>query len=106
MAILELPVRSDIPAYSFKIDLDGASFRLKFYFNKRLGRWFMDILDASDVLLISGIILLTNLAIRDQYVKDGIPAGQFILIDETGNEKNPGEFDLGNDVRLFYQEAE
>lgn len=105
MALLELPVRSDLKAYSFKIDLDGAIYTLSFRFNQRMQRWFMDIATEDEIELINGIELLTDVILNNQYVVNGAPPGFFICEDTTGESKIAGVDDLGNDVRLLYQEA-
>lgn len=105
MAILEIPVRSDIPAYQFQISLDGTTFTLHFRFNTRLDRWVMDIHDIDDVEIIQGAVLLYGLPLFDRYKIASLPVGRFILSDETGEERNPGRDDLGDDFKLLYQEA-
>jgi len=104
MAALELPVRSDVKSYTFTVELDGTLYTLRFKYNDRTELWTMDIADAINNDILNGVRLLTNIALID-VVKEGIPPGEFILIDETGEDRNPGENDLGNDVKLIYQEA-
>lgn len=105
MAILELPVRSDLPAYEFQVSLDSEVFTLRFAFNFREGRWSMDVADSVGTDIINGIKLVHGFPLLRQYVVEGQPPGEFILIDESGNKKNPGRDDLGNDVKLLYEEA-
>ncbi len=104
MALLELPVRSDLKAYSFKVDLDGTVYTLSFRYNQRMNRWLMDIATEAEDDLINGIVLLTDVILNKQYVVDGMPPGTFICEDRTGEGKTAGLNDLGNDVRLLYQE--
>lgn len=105
MAVVEMPVRSDVKAYEFQIELDGVIYTLKFHFNSRAERWVMDIADFGGTELITGLFLLTNIDLNAQFVGEDIPPGRFILIDETGAERNPGFDDLGNDIKLLYEEA-
>jgi hypothetical protein len=105
MALIEIPTRSDLKAYEFQIELDGVVYTLSIRWNQRMGRWIMDIADADGVDLLNGIPLLTNIPLTDDYVKAGLPPGRFICEDTTGGSKIAGVDDLGNDVRLIYEEA-
>lgn len=105
MATQELPVRSDLPQHEFQIDLEGTIFTITIRFNERKARWVMDIGDSNGTSILAGIVLLTDVNITDQYVGDNLPPGRFFVVDETGEGKNPGINDLGNDVKLFYLEA-
>ncbi len=104
MSTLEMPVRSDLPAYQFQIDLEEKIYTLAFKWNDRKERWVMSILTSEGVEVLMGIVLLTDVAIVDQYLNISVemPPGRFFVIDETGEGKNPGIDDLGNDIKLFY----
>lgn len=105
MAYLELPVRSDFKAYSFQVDLEGTTYGLNFRFNTRTQNWEMDIRDSLGNDLLTGIVLLTNVLLTRQYVREDLPPGQFLCVDESGQDKDPGSEDLGNDVKLLYEES-
>lgn len=105
MATLNLPVRSDVKSYTFTIDLNGATFTLRFRYNERGGIWFMDVADAQDNGIVNGVPVQTNVDLLSQTIKESLPDGLFIPIDETGNERDAGENDLGNDIILLFQEA-
>ena len=102
---IELPVRSDFPSYTFQIDLEEVSFIFKFRFNERMQRWIMDINDADENPILSGVPVLTAIPLTDEYVVDGLPPGRFIAINQTGTNANPLRDDLGNDVKLLYEES-
>lgn len=106
MAQLEIPVRSDFKAYSFQIDLEGTVYTLRFRFNQRMERWIMDIATAADEDILNGIVVLTGVPLTDKYVYETLPPGRFIAIDQSGEGRNAGADDLGNDVRLIYEESE
>lgn len=105
MALIEIPTRSDLKAHEFQIELDGVVYTLGFRYNERMGRWIMDIASATGAEVLNGIVLLTNVPLTDDYVIDGLPPGRFICEDRTGSNKDAGQEDLGNDVRLLYSEA-
>jgi hypothetical protein len=105
MALLQLPVRNDFPAYEFQISLDGRVFFLAFRFNSRANRWIMDILNDSRVNILMGIPLLTGLPLVQAYRREALPPGTFYCIDQTGAGRNPDRETLGVDVLLIYEEA-
>lgn len=104
MSVIEIPVRSDLKAYEFQIELDGIVYTLKFRFNERMGRWLMDIADSISNELLNGIVLLTNVPLTDDYVVANTPPGRFFCLDKTGQNKDSGADDLGNDIQLVYVE--
>ena len=106
MATLQLPVRSDIPAYQFSIDLESVNYNFNFRYNTRLNRWFMNILDTEENVLLSGVKVLINFDLTYKYRYKDIPPGSFFCIDETGANQNPEREDLGNTHKLLYVEAE
>lgn len=105
MAVLQLPVRSDFKAYDFQIQLEGATYTLRFTFNERMEIWIMSIADSADVEILSSIPIFTNLPLIQQFTIDGLPPGEFIALDETGENRDAGFNDLGNDIKLFYSES-
>jgi len=52
--------------------------------------------------------LLINYPLTRRFIGsiDGIPPGQFMMIDETDQERNAGRDNLGIDIKLIYLEAE
>lgn len=105
MAILEIPIRSDIPAYSFPITLEGTVFIFHFRFNERMDRWIWDVNDVNDDPIVNGVPLLYGLPLLDRYKSNSLPLGRFVLTDETGDERNPSREDLGDDFKLLYRES-
>lgn len=105
MALIEVPTRSDLKAYEMQVELQGITYTLNFRYNERMDRWLLDIADSIGVELLNGIVLLTNVPLTDDYVIAGLPPGRFICEDTTGQNKDAGADDLGNDVRLLYEEA-
>lgn len=106
MAILIIPVRSDIKAYQFQLDLEGVIYTFDFGFNTRSGRWYMSIFDQSgENLLIGDIPILINIPLHDQYIDTRLPPGRFVAIDETGKNKEATVSNFGTEIKLFYEES-
>lgn len=106
MAYIRIPVRSDFKAYRFQVELESTIYTLDFGFNSRSNLWYMSIYDqAGENLVVGDIPIQVNAPLTDQYVAEGLPPGRFIAIDETGKGKDPGVLDLGNRVKLIYEES-
>lgn len=105
MAFLEIPTNTDSEHFDFQIDLEGTIFTLEFAYNKRRDLWIMSILDAAENILLGNIPLLTSFPLTDQYTNENLPPGRFILLDETGQNRDAGRNDLGSTIKLFYDEA-
>jgi len=105
MSNFEIPVRSDIPFYDMEVTLNGTAFFLEFYFNRRKDRWYMNIRDQDKEPLLMGTPLLTNVDLLTIFVSnEALPLGLFLIIDTEGTQLNAGEFDLGDRVKLGYND--
>ena len=100
-----MPVRSDLPAYKFQLDLEQILYTFTFRYNERMDRWIMDIADENEDDLLLGTVVLTEWPLIQRFKDDRLPPGEFMAIDESGEFKYPGREELGNDVKLFYIES-
>lgn len=107
MALIVIPVRTDIFSYTERITLNGSVYVLTFNYNLRMDVWFMDIATAAGTVLLAGIAFLQGLPLTYKNVGriSGLPPGDFVLIDETGQDRDPGKDNLGQDIKLEYLEA-
>jgi len=104
--IIQLPVRSDVEAYSFVVNLDGTNYKLGFRFNYRSALWAMDISARDSAPILNGIPVQTGVGLTERFRwNPAMPPGSFIPIDTSGNNADAGRNDLGNSVVLLYQEA-
>lgn len=104
MLYFEVPLRSDIPSYIQKVSLDETVYMLTFRYNARLGRWIMDINTVAGVALLSGLPLIQGMPLTYRFVgrTEAFPPGQFWVIDETGQGRDPDRDTLGRDIKLIY----
>jgi hypothetical protein len=109
MALLECPTRTDLPTYKYVIELDGTNYQLEFTFNPRVnndeGRWFVSLSDQTGALLIAAVPVRATWPLFDRFKGRGGPPGTLFAFDTTGNNEDPGRFDLGDRVRLLYLEV-
>lgn len=105
MATLLMPIRSDLPSYEFQLDLEGSLYTFRFRFNRRMERWIMDVLDENDLPLILGTPLHIDWDLLRRFQNEGLPPGNFYLVDESGEGKPATRETMGGDHKLFYIEA-
>lgn len=104
MTLLEIPVRSDLPAYVERVDLDGSAYTLRLSYNGRRDRWYLDLMASDGSDLVTGLLLVPDFPVGFRQLGNlpGTPPGRFLLVDETGAARTPGRDLLGNDLRLIY----
>jgi len=105
MSWRKIPVRSDIFAYSMRVELDQKIFILSFRYNARMDKWVMDIYDDQGNTLMHGIVLYTNFPLAYGIVSDDLPQGEFVCVHITGDDIDAGRDNFGTDVKLLYKEA-
>ena len=102
MAILEMPVRSDLPAFTFKQELEGTVYTFDFRYNERFECWIMDISTEQGTPILQGTPVQTDVDIASRFLDPRLPKGHFAVIDETGEQRNPDRETFGGEVKLFY----
>lgn len=105
MAYLQIPVRTDLPAYSFSITLEGVVYILSFEWNDRGSFWTMDIQDQDENYLVAGVRVVNNQDLLGRFRNTALPAGTFYLLDTTGKVDDPKVDNFGTVVLLFYRES-
>lgn len=97
-----LPLRTDLPHYSFSLELEGRAFGFEFRWNGRAGRWVFSVYDADGTLLLAGRHLVLGYPLLARFADPRLPAGELVAVDTTGTGVPPGLADLGGRVQLLY----
>lgn len=105
MAILELPVRADIPSYQFRQEIEGVVYTLRFRWNSRMETWIFDIADEQENDLLVGIPVLSSVDLKSRFKMTTIPPGLFVAFDQAGDQRKPDRDTFGREVKFFYEEA-
>lgn len=109
MALLEIPTRNDLPIYEMAVTLDQVSYIIQLYFNNRInngqGKWMISLSDQNRNLLVAPVPVVVNYPLFDRFIDLTSLPGTIFAFDTSGNNQDPGQFDLGNNVRLYYIEA-
>lgn len=99
--VYEIPLSAS--AETFSVTLDGTEYRFTTtYADATEGAWLLDIADASDNALVSGVPLVTGADLLGQYRHLGF-TGSLVcygLGDET--ESAPDADNLGDAVKLYF----
>lgn len=70
-----------------------------------MNRWMLDINDASDNQILSGIPVLIVRNLTGQYTTFAIPPGVFFATDDTNQDTQPTLLSFGTDHTLWYEAA-
>jgi hypothetical protein len=107
MAIIEIPTQQNLSAWEQRTTLDGSDYLLNFAWNGREAAWYLSFSDAAGVPLVTGIKLVSNrpLLNRFRYVQ-GLPPGNVMAVDLSGQIAQAGYTDLSAGVSLVYFDLE
>lgn len=105
MAIIQLPLRSDVPAFTFQTDLDGTTYSFKFRYNSRTDRWAFDILTANNEPIVSGVLVVTGTLLLERFSGARLPQGDLFVLNKEDENASPGRDDLQKNVFILYDEV-
>jgi hypothetical protein len=103
MAYLILPNFPTSGRHEYDIELGGETFTLDFTYDERVQSWYMDIRDASNVVIRSGVRLVADFPLLSRSKLDTLPEGALLAIDITGQGKDiEAQEELGDRVQLVF----
>ncbi len=105
MSLLVIPVTSEFPNSIFNIDLELVTYIMEFNFNSRTSLWYMGIKQEDGTPLAVGVPVFTDVDIMMQYKNPDLPPGVFMTFDTEELSADAGRDDLGNRVKMLYQES-
>jgi len=106
MAYLQVPIDGSSPDHEFSMSLDGVIFLLRFMLNSRTDRWTMILKSEDGTILAAGMPIVLSTPLLASHKKEGMPAGDFICIDETEENNEPLGIEVfGVTHSLIYREA-
>lgn len=109
MALLEISTRDDLPAYEQLVSLDGTQYIIALYFNSRIndneGKWMITLADQNRKMLVGPVPVIVSWPLFDRFVDLVELPGTIFAFDTSGQDTDPGQFDLGSRVRLYYLEG-
>lgn len=99
---VEIPVRSDVLHYEQQIQLDGVTYTLRFRHNSREDAWYMSLYTEDGTALAIGVKIVVDFPLAARLTDSRRPSGRFVAVDTSGVQRDPGELDLGDRVKLYY----
>lgn len=96
------------PFYSLVTRLDGSDYKLDFRYSPRADRFYLNLYDANEVLLLAGLKLVTGVLLLNYYHHlPGVPTGELLVSSNGSDNSAPGLNELGPGLRctLSYLEA-
>ena len=76
--------------YRQDVTLSGARYVLELRYNTRMGRWLLDVLTTAEQPIVQGLPLLINTNLVTQYPAQALPPGALFVLDNSGNDLQPG----------------
>lgn len=107
MASKFLPLKNDgTQRFSFTVSLNQVVFGFEFAWNSIGNFWTMILSDSSgDILVARKVVLGMPLLFR--YASDDrFPTGDLIVLDTSGQDLDPGLYDLSSRVQVLFSSVE
>jgi hypothetical protein len=106
MALFEIPLSNQNPAFTFQADLDGRTYNFDFRWNGRLEQWKFDLLDSNLDPIVYGIPFIVAINLLEQIVLESRPPGEMFALNLKDAYVSADRFSIGGDVKLYYNEVE
>lgn len=100
--MIEIPTNSDNAAYYETVNINGTSYRLFFNWNSKDSAWYLSFLTTNNISIVSGIKLVVNYELINDYKDSGLPKGFLIAFDVLNTGEPVGRNDLGKRIKLLY----
>lgn len=105
MAIIQIPIDSTNMSFKLRTDLEDTTYVFELYWNDRLSKWHINIMDADENPLLMGAPLNINMDILYRFQIPGLPPGRLMLYDASEGNVEATRTSLGDDALLLYEEA-
>lgn len=105
MALFQIPLDNQDPAFTFQIDLDGSTYNFDFRWNGRLEQWKFDLLDSDFSPIVYGIPFIVGLDLLVQNASESRPPGILFALNLKEAFVGADRFSIGGDVKLYYNEV-
>jgi hypothetical protein len=100
MRVLTIPTLQGVAYWTQRTKLDDLEYLLRFAWNQREARWYLDILTEDEQPIALGIKLITNWPLIRFYQWDRrMPRGDLQVVTLSQDQSPPGFWDLGVGLR-------
>lgn len=104
MAVLEIPVQSEIDRYSLSVSIEDTEYRMRFSFNTRDEHWYLSVEQLDGTPLVSGTAIVANTPLLARWAwKPELPQNGYLMaVDSSGEAAEPAKEDFGDRVKLLW----
>lgn len=105
MSAILIPTQPTPAYFTENIALDGVNYILLFIYNDRTSTWDMQIQDANGNPLCSNIPMVSDYPLNYRMALGqipGMPPGLLVVLDDTGQNRDPDNTNFGQGVNLYY----
>ena len=104
----EIPLPLAVPLFTQSVTLEGKDLVLRFDYNGREDRWYLDVRDEAGELVVGAVKVRCGQDLLAKARARAVLEGFLVALDLAGTPASPGAppgyADLGRRVRLFYLE--
>jgi len=100
---VEIPLRNDIPSYSFRVDLGITTYTLAIHYNARMDRWTMDFKTENNENIVTGIPLLLGTSLLRRFQDERLPNGDLYMINIENENVEGNRDNFGTNVKLLFE---
>lgn len=101
-----IPLNTTVSNFSQEIVLEGVPYRFDFVWNTRSLKWSMSISNIDLTGIVSGIVLVLNYDLFEQFTGSTLPPGALYCIDVTEKAEKITRDNLGDIIKLVYLEED
>jgi hypothetical protein len=97
------PQRTNRPAFRFRTRLEGEFWAFRLVWNTRVHAWFLDVISADGVDLVTGLRIAEGLDLLGAFSDTTLPPGQLFVVDDSGLHRDPPRNAWTEGWRLKYR---
>jgi hypothetical protein len=99
---IQLPFRKNEYNYEYSVVIGSTTYILWIYFNRRMGRWILNVKDENNNPLIMGVSILVGSQMLARFANEALRDIKYIFAFNVKDRYvEIGEFDLGNTATVY-----
>ena len=106
MASIVIPTRTDLPAYTEIVEIQGIEFLLDFKWNTRDQSWVLDIFTPDEEPILSGIKIVILINLLGLHSSPQLPNGTLTAVDDRDQTDIIKVDNLGDPIELLFTDFE
>ena len=100
--VTQIPIDSNSFNYEFNTKVNDTHYTLGLYYNRRAGKWILNVSDQSGNPIVMGIPLLIGSKMFTRFVNEDLLDLKYAFVYNKQSEyEEPGEDNLGTNILFF-----